>query len=227
MEFRLTFWLVLAFVGLLELKTVQGDIGCFYHQKNYTACTVMIYTKWKPCNGTGCEIGLQRRYKGICCPSSGNETKDVVKAACQKNCNLSDSDFFELSKYIPPTTILTSRTSPQAIKTTTTAFFPTTLARTLSSITKSLPFSQTSSKSSKTHGSTIPSTSSKIRGSTVHSGLDKAHVSTVVSAIDTVTGFTTSSRATQIKGSQIKTSFVETKNIKRIKYMWLFFRLSM
>lgn len=227
MEFRLTFWLVLAFVGLLEFKTVQGDIGCFYHKKNYTACTVMIYTKWKPCNGTGCEIGLQRRDKGICCPVSGNETVDVVKAACKKNCNLSDSDFFELSKYIPPSTILTSRTSPQAIKTTTTAFFPTTLARTLSSITKSLPFSQTSSKSSKTHGSTIPSTSSKIRGSTVHSGLDKAHVSTVVSAIDTVTGFTTSYRATQIKGSQIKTSFVETKNIKRIKYMWLVFRLSM
>lgn len=142
MEFRLTFWLVLAFVGLLEFKTIKGDIGCTVNKRNYTACTVMLYTKWKPCNGTGCEIGLQRRYKGICCPSSGNETKDVVKAACKKNCNLSDSDFFELStsKYIPPSTILTSRTSPQTIKTTATAFFPTTLART-SSTTKSLPFS--------------------------------------------------------------------------------------
>lgn len=204
MDFRLTFWLVLAFVGLLEFKTVQGDIGCFYHKKNYTACTVMIYTKWKPCNGTGCEIGLQRRDKGICCPVSGNETVDVVKAACKKNCNLSDSDFFELSKYIPPSTILTSRTSPKAIKTTITAFFPKTLARTLSSTTKSLPFSQTSSKSSKTHGSTIPSTSRKIRSSTVHSTLDKAYYSSVVSAIDTVTvkELATFSRATQIKGSQ-------------------------
>lgn len=203
MEFRLTFWLVLAFVGLLEFKTVQGDIGCFYHKKNYTACTVMIYTKWKPCNGTGCEIGLQRRDKGICCPRSGNETVDVVKAACKKNCNLSDSDFFELSKYIPPSTILTSRTSPQAIKTTTTAFLPTTLVRT-SSTTKFMPFSQTSSKSSKTHGSTIPSTYSKIRGSTVHSTLDKAYDSSVVSAIDTVTvkKLTTFSRASQNKGSQ-------------------------
>lgn len=203
MDFRLTFWLVLAFVGLLELKTIKGDIGCFYHKKNYTACTVMIYTKWKPCNGTGCEVGLQRRDKGICCPRSGNETVDVVKAACKRNCNLSDSDFFELSKYIPPSTILTSRTSPQAIKTTTIAFFPTTLART-SSTTKFMPFSQTSSKSSKTHGSTIPSTSSKIRGSTVHSTLDKAYDSSVVSAIDTVTvkELTTFSRATQNKGSQ-------------------------
>lgn len=219
MDFRLTFWLVLAFVGLLELKTIKGDIGCTVNKRNYTACAVMLYTKWKPCNGTGCEIGLQRRYKGICCPVSGNETVDVVKAACKKNCNLSDSDFFELSKYFPPSTILTSRTSPQAIKTTITAFFPTTLTRTLSSTTKSMLFSQTSSKSSKIHGSTIPTTSSKIRGSTVHSGLDKAHVSTVVSAVDTVTvkGFTTSSKATEIKGSQIKTSFVETKNTKRIK----------
>lgn len=205
MEFRLTFWLVLAFVGLLEFKTIKGDIGCTVNKRNYTACTVMLYTKWKPCNGTGCEIGLQRRYKGICCPSSGNETKDVVKAACKKNCNLSDSDFFELStsKYIPPSTILTSRTSPQTIKTTATAFFPTTLART-SSTTKSLPFSQTSSKSSKTHGSTIPSTYSKIRGSTVHSTLDKAYDSSVVSAIDTVTvkKLTTFSRASQNKGTQ-------------------------
>lgn len=203
MEFRLTFWLVLAFVGLLEFKTVQGDIGCTVNKRNYTACAVMLYTKWKPCNGTGCEIGLQRRYKGICCPVSGNETVDVVKAACKKNCNLSDSDFFELSKYIPPSTILTSRTSPQTIKTTATAFFHTTLART-SSTTKFMPFSQTSSKSSKTHGSTIPSTYSKIRGSTVHSTLDKAYYSSVVSASDTVTvkELATFSRATQIKGSQ-------------------------
>lgn len=221
MDFRLTFWLVLAFVGLLELKTIQEDIGCTFNKKNYTACTVMLYTKWKPCNDIDCELGLQRREKGVCCPRTGNETVDVVKAACKKNCNLSDSDFFELSKYIPPSTILTSRTSPGAIKTTITAFFPTTqsLTRTLSSTTKSMLFSQTSSKSSKIHGSTIPTTSSKIRGSTVHSGLDKAHVSTVVSAVDTVTvkGFTTSSKATEIKGSQIKTSFVETKNTKRIK----------
>lgn len=203
MEFSLTFWLVLAFVGLLELKTIKGDTGCVYNEKNYTACTVMLYTKWKPCNGIDCDPGLQRRKKGVCCPRTGNETVDVVKAACKKNCNLSDSDFFELSKYIPPSTILTSRTSPQTIKTTATAFFPTTLART-SSTTKFMPFSQTSSKSSKTHGSTIPSTYSKIRGSTVHSTLDKAYDSSVVSAIDTVTvkKSTTFSRASQNKGSQ-------------------------
>lgn len=203
MDFRLTFWLVLAFVGLLEFKTIQEDIGCTFNKKKYTACTVMLYTKWKPCNDIDCELGLQRREKGVCCPRSGNETVDVVKAACKKNCNLSDSDFFELSKYIPPSTILTSRTSPQAIKTTTTAFFPTTLVRTSSS-TKFMPFSQTSSKSSKTHGSTIPSTYSKIRGSTVHSTLDKAYDSSVVSAIDTVTvkKLTTFSRASQNKGTQ-------------------------
>lgn len=203
MDFRLTFWLVLAFVGLLEFKSIQENIGCTFNKKKYTACTVMLYTKWKPCNDIDCELGLQRREKGVCCPRSGNETVDVVKAACKKNCNLSDSDFFELSKYIPPSTILTSRTSPQAIKTTTTAFFPTTLVRTSSS-TKFMPFSQTSSKSSKTHGSTIPSTYSKIRGSTVHSTLDKAYDSSVVSAIDTVTvkKLTTFSRASQNKGTQ-------------------------
>lgn len=219
MDFRLAFWLALAFVGLLEFQTIQGDTGCIYKEKNYTACTVMLHTKWKPCNGIDCDLGFQRRNKGVCCPRSGNETVDVLKAACKKNCNLSDSDFFELSKYIPPSTILTSRTSPQGIKTTISAFFSTTLASTLSSTTKSMPFSQTSSKSG-THGSTIPSTSSKTRGSSVHSTLDKTRDSTVVLAIDTVTvkSFTTSSKATQIKGSQIKTLFVEPKLTRGLQF---------
>lgn len=224
MAFRLTLWLALVFVGLFGIKTITGDGTCEFHHKNYTACTVMLYTKWTPCNGKDCELGLQKRDKGICCPaSSKNDT--IIKEACKKNCNISDSDFYELKKYIPPSTILTSSASSPAIKTTIITFSPTQLARTSSSTTELVSYSQTPSGPSKTHGSTIPSTSSKapgstipstfskIRGSTVYSTLGKAHISTVVSAVYTATvnGMTTSSSATNIKGSQINTFFVEPK----------------
>lgn len=214
MVFRIIFWLALAFLGLLEFKTIKGDTGCKGKNKNYTACAVMLYTKWTPCNGTDCKLGLQKRFKGICCPSPSENTT-VIKEACKRNCNISDSDFYELSiyMYIPPSTILTSRSSSPGINKTITSFPPTTLARALSSITKPLPFSRTSSVPSKTHGSTIPSTFIKIRGSTIQSALGKALDSTVVSAIYTATvkGLTTSSRETKIKGSHINTFFVEPK----------------
>lgn len=215
MVFRLKFWLALAFVGHLEFKTVKGDTGCKQKNKNYTACAVMLYTKWIPCNGTDCELGLQKRFKGICCPSPSKNTT-LIKEACKRNCNISDSDFYEFSIYIPPSSILTSRASSPGIN---TSFSPTTLARTLSSTTKPIPFSQTSSvpskkhgstipsTSSKAHGSTIPSTFSKIRVSTVHSTLGKPHDSTIVSAIYTATvkGMIISLEATTIKGSHINT----------------------
>lgn len=78
------------------------QLGCEYKRKNYSACALMIYTKWTPCNGTG-QLGLQKRYKGICCPSSGNETVAMVKTACKKTSNLSDLDFYELSPYVTST----------------------------------------------------------------------------------------------------------------------------
>lgn len=84
------------------IKT-HWQIGCQYRHQNYSACAVMIYTKWTPCNGTDCPLGLQRRLKGICCPSSGNESIAMVKTICKRNCNLSDSDFYELSPYISST----------------------------------------------------------------------------------------------------------------------------
>lgn len=226
MAFRLTLWLASVFVGLLGIKTITGDRTCEYHNKNYTECTVMLYTKWIPCNGKDCDLGLQKRNKGICCPaSSKNDTLTIIKDACKRNCNISDSDFYELKNYTPPSTILTPEASSPAVKTNILLFSPTSLAMTSGSTTEPVTYSQTSSgtiktdgstilsTSSKTHGSTIPSTSSKthssiisstsnkIRGSTVHSALGKAHDSTVVSLAE-VKSTTTSTRATQIKGSQ-------------------------
>lgn len=228
MAFRLTLWLVLVFVGLLGIKTITGERTCEYHKKNYTECTVMLYTKWTPCNGKDCELGLQKRDKGICCPpSSKNDSITVIKEACKINCNISDSDFYELKKYIPPSTILTTETSSPALKTTILTFSPTTLARTSSPTTELLANSQTSSGPSKTHGSNILVTSSKARGSTitstyskthgssgstVHPALGKGHVSTmIVSVVNkaTVKSTTTSTRATPIKGSHTNTLFVE------------------
>lgn len=112
MIFRLTFWfaMVLTFVGLLKIKSINGAVGCYYKHKNYTACTVMINLAPTPCNGNDCPLGLQRSDKGICCPkTSENETIDITKAVCKKNCNLSDSDFYDLSPYVPPSTTLTER----------------------------------------------------------------------------------------------------------------------
>lgn len=227
MAFRLTLWLVLVFVGLLGIKTITGDRTCQFHKKNYTECTVMLYTKWTPCNGTYCEVGLQKRDKGICCPaSSKNDTFTIIKEACKRNCNISDSDFYELKKYIPPSTVLTSEASSPAIKTTILTFSPTTQARTSSSTTEPLTNSQTSSDPSKTHGFNILVTSSKARGSTitstyskthgfsgstVHPALGKAHVSTIFSVVNkaTVKSTRTSTRATPIKGSHTNTLFVE------------------
>lgn len=223
MAFRLTLWLVLVF----GIKTITGDRTCEYSKKNYTECTVMLYTKWTPCNGTDCDMGLQKRDKGICCPaSSKNDTITIIKEACKRNCNISDSDFYELKKYIPPSTILTTEASSPAIKTTIITFSPTTLARTSSPTTELLANSQTSSSPMETHGSNILVTSSKAHdstitstyskthgssGSTVHPALGKAHVSTLVSVVNkaTVKSTTTSTRATPIKGSHTNTLFVE------------------
>lgn len=58
MEFRFIFWFVLVFVGFLEFKIIKGDIGCMVNKRNYMVCVVMLYMKWKLCNGIGCEIGF-------------------------------------------------------------------------------------------------------------------------------------------------------------------------
>lgn len=79
------------------------QLGCTYKHKNYSACALMIYAKWTPCNDTDCQLGLQKRYKGICCPSNINEPIAIVKTLCKRNCNLSDSDFYEPSSYVTST----------------------------------------------------------------------------------------------------------------------------
>lgn len=110
MIFTLTIWfaMVFTFVGLLKIKSINGAVGCEYNHKNYTACTVMINFNPTPCNGSDCPLGLQKSDKGICCTkTSENKTIDMTKAACKKNCNLSGSDFYDLSPYVPPSTTLT------------------------------------------------------------------------------------------------------------------------
>ena len=104
----ITLWFVVLYVGLREFNFVKANTGCSYHKKNYTACAVMVYLKWLPCNGMDCQLGLQRLGIGICCPPKGNETFAVIKENCKTNCNLSDSDFFELSPYTPSSTTLAS-----------------------------------------------------------------------------------------------------------------------
>lgn len=79
---------------------ITRQLFCEFRHQNYSACALMIYTKWTPCNGTDCPLGLQRRFKGICCPYSGNKTVAMAKNECKKNCNLSYSDFYELAPYI-------------------------------------------------------------------------------------------------------------------------------
>uniref|UniRef100_A0A8W8K657 Uncharacterized protein n=1 Tax=Magallana gigas TaxID=29159 RepID=A0A8W8K657_MAGGI len=70
----------------------------------------MINLAPTPCNGNDCPLGLQRSDKGICCPlTSEHESKAMTLTVCKKNCNLSDSDFYDLSPYVPPSTTLTER----------------------------------------------------------------------------------------------------------------------
>lgn len=107
--------LMYCLILLWEMRCIKTtwQLGCTYKHINYSACAIMIYTKWTPCNGTNCPLGLQWRSKGICCPSNGNETVAMIKNVCKRNCNLSDSDFYELSPYITSTQlpILTSSLS--------------------------------------------------------------------------------------------------------------------
>lgn len=63
---NITLWIAVLYVGLPEFTFVKANAGCRYHRKNYTACDIMVYTKWTPCNGTDCQLGLQRRVIGIC-----------------------------------------------------------------------------------------------------------------------------------------------------------------
>lgn len=97
--------LVYCLILLLEMRCMKTtwQSGCEYRHQNYSACALLIYTKWTPCNGTDCPLGLQRRLKGICCPLNGSETVAMIKSVCKRNCNLSDSDFYELSPYISST----------------------------------------------------------------------------------------------------------------------------
>ena len=103
---NITLWIVVLYVGLREFTFVKANAGCRYHKKNYTACAIMLYTEWTPCNGTDCQLGLQKRGVAICCPGLANESITVIKENCKANCNLSESDFFELSPYTPPSTTL-------------------------------------------------------------------------------------------------------------------------
>lgn len=97
-------WTLMYCVILLwEIRCIKliRKLGCVYRQQNYSACALMLYTKWTPCNGTDCPLGLQKRLKGICCPfSADGRIVAMVKIACKINCNLSDSDLYEVSSYI-------------------------------------------------------------------------------------------------------------------------------
>jgi hypothetical protein len=98
-------WLFFMYACLSVEKTyVHAKAGCAYNHKNYTACDLMFKTTWKPCNGTDCQVGLQQRGKGICCPPAENQTIKEIKENCKINCNLTDADFFESATYIPPST---------------------------------------------------------------------------------------------------------------------------
>lgn len=111
---------ILIFSWELRCVKTTWQPSCHYRHKNYSACALLIYSKWTPCNGTDCPLGLQRRYKGICCPYSEIESIIMTKTACKRNCNLSDSDFYELSPYISSTQlpILTSSLSTSVILST-------------------------------------------------------------------------------------------------------------
>lgn len=88
---------------LWEIRCIKSirQLGCVYRQQNFSACALMLYTKWTPCNGTGCPLGLQKHLKGICCPfSADGRIVAMVKIACKINYKLSDLDFYEVSPYI-------------------------------------------------------------------------------------------------------------------------------
>ena len=151
---NITLWIAVLYVGLREFTFVKANAGCIYKKKNYTACAIMLYTKWTPCNGTDCQLGLQKRDIGLCCPQVGNETIAVIKENCKANCNLSDSDFFELSPYTPPSTTLATvftsviRTVPLPSSTTLSTKFTSTktlvpISKTLSSLTPRRTWSST------------------------------------------------------------------------------------
>lgn len=105
----------------VEKMYVNASVGCVYNQKNYTACEIMLYTKWKPCNGTDCQLGLQTRGIGICCPKDGNQTNEEIKDNCKMNCNLTDADLLETATYNPPLTTLTTKSSSDAYTFTTSS----------------------------------------------------------------------------------------------------------
>ena len=158
---NITFWFVVLYVGLREFTLVNANAGCRYDKKNYTSCDIMVYTKWTPCNGTDCQLGLQRRGIGICCPTVGNETNAVIKENCKTNCNLSDSDFFELSPYTPPSTTLatvTMLTSVTSAIRTVPLPSSATLSTKVTSTKTLVPTSNTlySSPFLRTRSSTLP-----------------------------------------------------------------------
>lgn len=175
MIFRLTFCLVIVitFAGLLKIKSIDGAVGCSYNHKNYTACTIMMYFDPTPCNGIYCQVGFQKRDKGICCPrASENETVDMIKAACKMNCNFSDSDFYDLSPYVPPSTASTKRVTPNV---EVTISYLLTMAEMSSSTKKAVLYSRASSASSTTHDSTsVP---------TVYTTTEKATISNAANMI--------------------------------------------
>lgn len=153
---NITYWFLVLYVVLREFNFVKANTGCSYHKKNYTACAVMVYTKWTPCNGTECQLGLQKRGIGICCPSLGNESIAVIKENCKTNCNLSDSDFFELSPYTPPSTTLAT-VFPSVIRTVPLPS-SATLSTKVTSTKTLVPTSNTlySSTFLRTRSSTLP-----------------------------------------------------------------------
>ena len=153
---NITLWIAVLYVGLREFNFVKANAGCRYHRKNYTACDIMVYTKWTPCNGTDCQLGLKTRGIGICCPTVGNETISVIKENCKANCNLSDSDFFELSPYTPPSTTLA--TVFTSVIRTVPLHFSTTLSAKITSTKTLVPISKTLSSLTprRTWSSTLP-----------------------------------------------------------------------
>ena len=94
----------------MVVRITNGNGYCEYKHKNYTGCELMLWTSWTPCDGNICPHGQQKRDKGVCCPSYGNQTKSEIKEACKMNCNLTDADFFELAAYVPPSTTTTTIT---------------------------------------------------------------------------------------------------------------------
>lgn len=155
---NITYWFVVLYVVLQEFTFVNANAGCRYDKKNYTACDIMVYTKWTPCNGTDCQLGLQRRGIGICCPAVENETIAVIKEHCKANCNLSDSDFFELSPYTPPSTTLATVTMFTSAIRTVPLPSSTTLSTKVTSTKTLVPTSNTlySLTFLRTRSSTLP-----------------------------------------------------------------------